>query len=127
RESADQMENTWMATDNSGGIVEWWYRWPRRPARWVADRRLGAFLSSMTQTMQTRADEAQMHVPGYRDRIVHVSLADDEGGMKLTMAPATISALTERGRCAAQRLVEAFTRPPGDGAISWDNHRWVRL
>jgi len=54
-------------------------------------------------------------------------LADDEGGMKLTMAPATISALTERGRCAAQRLVDAFTRPPGDGAISWDNHRWVRL
>jgi hypothetical protein len=77
--------------------------------------------------MQNRVDEAQMRVPGYRDRVVHVSTSKVEGGMNLDMPPAVITALTARGRAAASLLVDRFARPqarPGD--LSWDSHRWTR-
>ncbi len=67
-------------------------------------------------------------MPGYRERVVHVQLSRAEGGMNLAMPPETIAKLTERGRCAAERLVQAYTEPPADPlAVSWDAHRWVRL
>lgn len=117
--SADEAENVWMATSNASGILDWWYRF---------DGDLAGFLGNVVRTMQNRIDDAQMRVPGYRDRIAHVSLTDTEGGMNLKMAPETISALTARGRVAGERLVERFSVAPADaGQLSWDNHRWVRL
>ncbi|MGH7291106.1 MAG: hypothetical protein ACREJT_07855, partial [Myxococcota bacterium] len=78
--------------------------------------------------MQNRVDEAQMRVHGYRDRISHVSMSKDEGGMNLTMPAERITSLTARGRAAARRLLDAYTPPDPEGdAITWDNHRWVRL
>jgi hypothetical protein len=69
-----------------------------------------------------------MRAPGYRDRVAHVSMSKDEGGMNLAMPPPTIAALTARGRAAASRLRRAYTPPDPDGeTITWDNHRWVRL
>lgn len=122
----DEANNTWMVSSNSEGIADWWYRFPR--AGGFFDKRLFAFLSSVVQTMQNRVDEAQMRVPGYRDRVSHVSLSDNEGGMNLTMPPERIRALTERGRFAAMRLRNAYTPPDPPGKkITWDNHRWVRL
>jgi hypothetical protein len=118
-----------MVESNSDGIRDWWYRLPERSSGmgW-SDKRLTSFLSSMIRTMQNRVDEAQMRVPGYRDRVAHVSMDDDEGGMNLTMSPATIAALTARGRAAAKRLHDAYTPPvEQDEVITWDNHRWVRL
>jgi len=111
---------------NSEGIADWWYRLPA--AGGFIDKRLFGFLDSAMRTMQNRVDEAQMRVPGYRDRVSHVSLSDDEGGMNLTMPPPRIEALTARGRFAAMRLRDAYT-PPDTPAkrITWDNHRWVRL
>jgi predicted acylesterase/phospholipase RssA len=125
----DQAANTSMVTTNAEGIADWWYRLPERPGGLgLLDKRLFAFLSSAVRTMQNRLDEAQMRVPGYRDRIAHVSLAEDEGGMNLTMPPARIEALTARGRAAAERLHDAYTPPDApDQTITWDNHRWVRL
>ena len=68
-----------------------------------------------------------MRVPGYRDRIAHVSMSDEEGGMNLTMPQERIEALTRRGQAAARRLRDAYTPPYPEGAkINWDNHRWVR-
>jgi hypothetical protein len=128
KDDSDQRENTWMVSDNSGGISDWWYRPPDRPG-WPGfkDARLGDFLSGIVRTMQNRVDEAQLRVPGYRDRVAHIYLTPDEGGMNLTMPADVITALTERGGHAAGRLVEAYTRDAGAGVISWDNHRWVRL
>jgi len=125
----DQAANTTMVKTNAEGIADWWYRLPQRPAGLgLLDKRLFAFLMSAVRTMQNRVDEAQMRVPGYRDRIAHVSLAEDEGGMNLTMPPERIAALTARGRAAAERLRDAYTPPYAPGqAITWDNHRWVRL
>lgn len=128
KSETDECENTYLPPDNAGGVQEWWYRQPERPGfPWLSDTRLPAFLSGVVRTMQNRVDEAQMRVPGYRDRVVHIHHTEDEGGMNLSMPEDVIEALTARGRCAAERLVEAYTRDPEAGVISWDNHRWVRL
>jgi predicted acylesterase/phospholipase RssA len=123
----NEESNTSMVESNGDGIAEWWYRFPEvEPGK--GDGRLVGFLESIVRTMQNRVDEAQMRVPGYRDRVAHVNLDDDEGGMNLTMPPQRIAALTERGRFAAKRLRDAYTPPDEEGKeITWDNHRWVRL
>ncbi len=122
----NELDNTSMVESNRDGIAEWWYRFPA--AGGILDKRLAAFLGSAVRTMQNRIDEALMRAPGYRDRVAHVSLSGDEGGMNLTMPPERIEALTARGRYAAVRLREAYTPPdPPDRPITWDNHRWVRL
>jgi hypothetical protein len=77
--------------------------------------------------MQNHVDSGLTHQPGYRDRIVHVHTAPDEGGMNLTMPPEVISALTLRGQAAGKALVQRFAETPGTSSgLSWDNHRWVR-
>lgn len=124
---ADEANNTWVVKSNKDGIAEWWHRFPE-PGKGFKDKRLAAFASSIVKTMQNRVDEAQMRVPGYRDRIAHVSMSEEEGGMNLTMPPERIEALTRRGRAAARRLRDAYTPPYPEGTvINWDNHRWVRF
>jgi predicted acylesterase/phospholipase RssA len=126
-DESDETNNTWMVKSNGDGIAEWWYPLPERSEGFF-DLRLFKFLSSVMKTMQNRVDEAQMRVPGYRDRVSHVSMSDEEGGMNLTMPEERITALAERGRAAARRLREAYTPPDEPGrSITWDNHRWVRL
>jgi predicted acylesterase/phospholipase RssA len=126
-DKANETNNTWMVQSNNDGIAEWWYRFPE-PERGFKDKRLRVFLGSIVRTMQNRVDEAQMRVPGYRDRIAHVSMSDEEGGMNLTMPEKRIKALAKRGRAAARRLHDAYTQPEQEeDAIGWNNHRWVRL
>lgn len=122
----NERDNTSMVESNSDGIAEWWYRFPE-PGK-LLDKRLFGFLGAAVRTMQNRSDEALMRAPGYRDRVAHVSLDDNEGGMNLTMPPERIEALTARGRFAATRLRDAYAVPvPLGRKITWDNHRWVRL
>jgi len=117
--SDDEAENVWMPDRHNAGILDWWYRF---------DDDLVGFLGNVVRTMQNRVDDAQMRAAGYRDRVVHVSLTDTEGGMNLKMDPKVIQALTARGRAAGQRLVARFGAPVVDpGDLSWDDHRWVRL
>jgi predicted acylesterase/phospholipase RssA len=119
----NECDNVWLPNTNVGGLLEAWYRFDQEPGR----KRLVGFVNSMIRTMQNRVDSAQMRVPGYRDRIVHISNNKDEGGMNLSMPQTVITALTERGRCAGIKLVERFATPPASAtALSWDNHRWVR-
>jgi hypothetical protein len=122
-QSKDETKNVYLPERSGGGLLEWWYRYP------VDDKgQLKAFAESIVRTMQNRVDEAQMRVPGYRDRVVHVSTSQLEGGMNLNMPPPVIDALTARGREAARRLVARFARPPEHpGDLSWDSHRWTRF
>ncbi|HEX4805043.1 MAG TPA: hypothetical protein VFU94_04000 [Conexibacter sp.] len=125
--SADERENVWMVRRVSEGISDAWYRFDGDGGT-LWDGRLGAFLGGLVRTMQNRVDDAQLRVPGYRERVVHVQLSAAEGGMNLAMPAPTIAKLTERGRCAAERLVQAYAQPPADPlAVSWDAHRWVRM
>jgi predicted acylesterase/phospholipase RssA len=83
-----------------------------------------AFGSTLLDTLQNWADRGQMTVPGFRDRIVHVSHRPDEGGMNLAMPRDRILALAARGQRAAQLL--AGTAPAGQRCFDWQQHRWTR-
>ncbi len=125
----DPWRSVWMPTTNSTGIQD------------VAlfnefDHNGGSalgFFMLLFDTARNWADTELMAMPGYRDRIVHVQLAKDEGGLNLNMPQALIEAIGERGTCAGELLAARFApTPPPDPKtndtikLTWDNHRWVR-
>ena len=83
-----------------------------------------SFFGRLLDTMQNWSDNSLTNVIGYRDRIVHVKLAADEGGMNLNMDPETINRLRNRGLAAGQRLVEQFSDPE---TSVWKAHRRDRI
>lgn len=126
----NEAQNSRVVTRNSSGIAEWWSRFDRTPdlrgpATPVAQ--LTGFFGALVFTAKDWRDNMQTRVPGFRDRVVHVSLSKEEGGLNLSMPPARIRRLGERGRLAAQKLGPRFS-PAGDGSrLTWDNHRWIRF
>ena len=120
---ADEVANVYLPSSNAGGLLDTWHRIEPKPGI----RSLTGFVSGIVRTMQNHVDATLTHQPGYRDRIVHVHTAPDEGGMNLAMPPDVIEALTRRGQAAGRALVERFAETPGTApGLSWDNHRWVR-
>ena len=77
---------------------------------------LFSFLDTILRTMQNWVDNTQTRLPGYRNRVVHVHLTDDEGGLNLVMPEERVQALTLRGQAAGRKL----------SAFDWDAHRWTR-
>jgi predicted acylesterase/phospholipase RssA len=119
-------ESVWMVSSAGGGQLAWWYALPA--AGGLLDPRLAGFLGNIVRTMQNRVDDAQLRMPGFRDRVVHVSLDGRQGGMNLTMSAADIETLTRRGREAGAKLVRRFSEERTDGEpLSWRDHRWTRL
>ncbi len=78
---------------------------------------LGSFFGSLVDTMQEWQDNLQSTLPGYRERIVHVRLDAEEGGLNLDMDPEVIARLVEMGTQAGTKLNAEF---------NWDAHRWTR-
>lgn len=112
-----------MPDRNIGGITESFTNFDQGNGR---DRLFG-FFGALVNTLQNWTDNMQTRLPGYRDRIVHVSLNDEtEGGLNLNMPRDLIIELGERGEQAAKLLMEHFTLPADEIELSWDNHRWVR-
>lgn len=112
-----------MPETNESGMAD---SWDRFDSGWDGAR-LAGFLMNIFNTMQNWRDNTQMRVPGYRDRVVHVLLAADEGGLNLNMPAELISNLSTRGQIAGDKLKAAFFDPPTEGqVITWDNQRWVR-
>jgi predicted acylesterase/phospholipase RssA len=123
RESRHEHENVFMVEDEDEPITEWWYRWPEG-----GRGRLPSFLGGVISTMQNRVDEAQMRVPGYRDRVVHVGMTGEQGGLNLEMKEEVIRTLTKRGLYAGRRLADAYAPDPGESQrVTWLTHRWTRL
>ena len=121
--SPNEADNVYLPSSNVGGLLDSWHRIDPKPGLGS----LTGFVSGIVRTMQNHVDSGLTHQPGYRDRIVHVHTAPDEGGMNLTMPPDVIRALTLRGQAAGRALVERFAETPGTSSgLSWDNHRWVR-
>jgi predicted acylesterase/phospholipase RssA len=89
---------------------------PRQP-RVTTITSLRGFASSILNTMQYWADDAQSTLPGYRDRLVEVRLHGHEGGMNLHMPDDVIAVVAEKGRRAAEKLSDGF---------DFDQHRWTR-
>lgn len=113
---------TKIVESNSDGLTEAWDRFDTSPS---AGGRLLGFISSIINTMYNWADNTQINVPGYRDRIVHVYTTKSEGGLNLNMNEGVIAALSDRGRAAGARLLKRFMGLDGS-PLSWDNHRWIR-
>jgi len=121
--------------NNNGLLAERWNQFDREPAvsadlpsRPKPDlERLLGFFGAMIATMQNWSDTTQARLPGFRDRIVRVPLSTREGGLNLDMPPERITDLTQRGVQAAEELLKHFDVPPEHQAMTWDNHRWIRL
>jgi hypothetical protein len=79
---------------------------------------LGAFLMRLLDAAKNWQDNLQSVLPGYRERIAHVVLKSEEGGLNLTMAEATIRKLVGYGSEAGTKLCTEF---------DLDAHRWRRF
>jgi hypothetical protein len=119
----NESQNVWLPRDNRGGIAETWAPLDATPGLGS----LVGFGHAIVESMRNWMDNTQVRVPGFRDRIAHVRLKPDEGGLNLNMPRARITALAERGRSAGAELARRFGPNPGsDTVLTWDNHRWVR-
>lgn len=118
-DAGDPRDYVWMPDHNGSGVTT---------LQVDAEGGVFAFLGSIATTMQGWSDSMQLAIPGYRDRIVAVRLARDEGGLNLRMAPDLIRRLAVRGEAAADLLLAHYARaePPAGVVTGWRNHRWVR-
>jgi len=68
-------------------------------------------------------------VPGYRDRIAHIYLDSEQGGLNLNMPQLTVTPIADYGEQAAEKLIARFSYGT-DGSqptvMTWQNHRWIR-
>lgn len=127
-------EKVEVAEDNNAGRKVLWSRFDQseRTQPWQSWLglpklgQLGRFAMAVFTTAQNWVDNIQLPMPGYRDRIAHIGLTSDEGGLNLTMPQPVITELTERGQIAGQKLAQRFTAEPEQETLSWLNHRWVR-
>jgi hypothetical protein len=126
RETSAEWDKIYMPSTNSSGIGS--------AARFNAFSTVGGFFSALFDTARNWADTELMAMPGYRDRIVHVALAKDEGGMNLNMPKDIIKRVGERGEKAGALMAARFDPNPQPDPqsgkeiwLTWDNHRWVRF
>jgi hypothetical protein len=82
---------------------------------------LRGFVGALKDTAQNWHDSVQLDLPGFRDRVVHVGLTTEEGGLNLSMPPEVITRVARRGGEAGRLLVQGFQEED-----YWDTHRWVR-
>jgi predicted acylesterase/phospholipase RssA len=120
--SPDERNNSYLVRTAGAGRADTWDRFDEKPS---GLSRLGGFFVALINTMYNWADNAQVRVPGYRDRVIHIFQTDREGGMNLNMRREDIEALSNRGRFAGMKLRERFTGADGS-PLNWDNHRWIR-
>jgi predicted acylesterase/phospholipase RssA len=132
--SEDETQNIYVPTTNKGGIKVVWSRFDQPSSN---AQQLFGFLGAIFGAAQNWADNSQLPMPGYRDRIAHVKLDASEGGLNLNMPKTVIENLSERGRIAGARLASQFNSPEPDTkaaktkgepvmTLTWLNHRWVR-
>ncbi|MBV4474789.1 patatin-like phospholipase family protein [Pseudomonas botevensis] len=113
----------YLPMNNTGGLQRFWFE----PDDQMPLGGLLGFFTSMLNTMQSWRDEIMFTYPGFRDRILQISVRPSEGGLNLNMPDSSIQALSRAGEMAADRLIDHF-HPDGSGAgKGWDNHQQIRL
>jgi hypothetical protein len=75
------------------------------------------FVMAIFNTSQGYHDALQAMLPSYRERIVQIRLQPSEGGLNLTMQPATIQQMQEKGTRAGEAL----------SGMDFPQHRWTRF
>ncbi|WMJ71298.1 patatin-like phospholipase family protein [Stenotrophomonas sp. 24(2023)] len=104
--------SVYLPTENRHG----WQRTYQAIATPLAAAELSRFLFAVVATMQNWRDLLQARAPGYRDRIVHVSLQGDEGGLNLDMPQEVLTRIADKGSLAGTRFC----------TFSFENHYWIR-
>jgi predicted acylesterase/phospholipase RssA len=115
----------WMPTSNREGTHS---NWTRLTAKDGLAGTLG-LVFAIIDSARNWVNSLQAIVPGYRDRIVHIALNKHEGGLNLSMPPATLASLNKYGCEAAELLIDHFIHGKDNGvttAMTWDNQRWIR-
>ena len=110
----------YLPDDNSRGMQRYW-----APSSDATPAGLFRFLANIFATMQSWRDEILFPYPGYRDRIVQISLRPGEGGLNLNMPKEAVERLGDAGACAAEMLYRRFH--PQGGGNGWDNHEQVQV
>jgi hypothetical protein len=113
-------EMVWLPAHNASGFHPVWNRFDKDEKGQLPlsdPKQLLGFGLALVDAMQSWRDSMAAEMPGYRDRIVHISQLPNEGGLNLAMPPPLITELSGRGQLAGQRLVNEF---------KFDNHVWTR-
>ncbi len=79
---------------------------------------IAAFFSRLLDAAMSWQDNLQSTLPGYRDRIVHVGLRSDEGGLNISMPHRLVDRLAGFGAQAGMDMRDEF---------DLDEHRWRRF
>src|SRR5262249_44461935 len=120
QDRVDESNNVWMVADNREGISN---RWNRLPTSGPA--RIFGYVAAMLDAIRNWHDNTQLMVPGFRDRIAHVMLSGEEGGLNLDMDPEKVKRLSLRGHFAAVLLRERFGAAGATREVpNWNSHRW---
>jgi predicted acylesterase/phospholipase RssA len=101
-------DNVWLPSGAGSGI-----QLPIHPFSGLA-----GFLMRLLTSAKDWQDNLQSTLPGYRERIAHVVLKPEEGGLNLAMSEATIRKLVNYGELAGETLRDKF---------DLDAHRWRRF
>jgi hypothetical protein len=109
-----------LPDSNLGGTRRYW-----APPDDATPAGLFGFFGDIVATMQSWRDEILFPYPGYRDRIVQISLREGEGGLNLNMAQPVVDALSAAGACAGEMLYRQFH--PAAGGKGWLNHEQVQI
>jgi hypothetical protein len=84
----------------------------------VPVRSIGEFAAAILTSARVWQFSMQSALSGYRERIAHVALDAQEGGLNLNMPPEIVGRLTKYGELAGKKFVNDF---------NFDEHRWRRL
>jgi hypothetical protein len=106
----DPRSRVWLADPKvaqSGILI------PGRPINGLA-----GFLFRLVDAAKDWQDSLQSTLPGYRERIVHVSLKPGEGGLNFAMPASVALDLANYGAAAGKTLRDDF---------NFDEHRWRRF
>lgn len=122
-ETDDNRDGRIYLPENGGGHLRHWVG----PKDEKPLSGLAGFLVSIISTMQSWRDEIQFPYPGFKDRIVQISLREKEGGLNLDMPKEAITALGSAGSMAAHRLINRFHPGGVQKGAGWTKHQEARL
>lgn len=121
----EQDENrVWMPANPDDAWHDIWTRFEESPGAGS----MAGFLKVLIETMQSWRDTLHGQMPGYRERIVHINLNKDEGGLNLGMTTCQTLKLSTYGTQAGEEILSRFKDHYDSGPPwGWADHRWIRF
>lgn len=103
------------------GTRQAWEPQPRTTAAPDQPRKLLDYLMDILESARNWSDNAMISLPGYSERIAHVTINPGLGGTNLKMNDIQIRTLRHRGARAGELLLQRFRHPTG--LWNWNVHQ----